>query len=344
MKISVIIVNYNVKHFLEQCLWSLKDALAELESEVLVVDNNSSDGSVEYLVNTFPGVKFIVNTENVGFAKANNQAVLIAKGEYILFLNPDTLLPANAIKQTLLFMDQQRSAGALGIRMMDGSGRFLRESKRAFPSPFTSLFKLLGFSSLFPESEMFARYHLGHLPEWSNHEVDVLAGAFMMVRNEVLKTVGCFDEKFFMYGEDIDLSYRIQNAGWKNYYYSGISIIHFKGESTKKGSLNYVRMFYQAMSLFVEKHYSSGKAGFFRFFIMIAIWLRAIISAFARFIKWGRPSCDRYNPYNCQYRGDGLVLAAYHKTRHPLPAGSFTYCIALVYNHIYPGWWNSWFV
>jgi GT2 family glycosyltransferase len=293
MKVTVIIVNYNVKHFLEQCLWSLQDALKGLEAEVFVVDNNSTDGSIDYLRNIFPWVQYIVNPLNVGFAKANNQAIEIAKGEYILFLNPDTLVAADAISASISFMDDHPGAGALGIRMMDGSGRFLPESKRAFPSPVTSLFKLFGLSALFPKSKIFGRYHLGHLSQDGNHEVDVLAGAFMMVRNQVLKTVGNFDEKFFMYGEDVDLSYRIQKAGWKNYYFSGSSVIHFKGESTKKGSLNYVRMFYQAMSLFVDKHYSSGKAGFFRIFITLAIWFRAFLSAFARFIKWiGLPVMD----------------------------------------------------
>lgn len=293
MKLSVIIVNYNVKYFLEQCLYSLYDALQGMDAEIWVVDNNSSDGSIEYLQPVFPQVKYLVNTFNAGFAKANNQALQMATGQYILFLNPDTLLPAEAVKLAVGFMDDTADAGALGIRMVDGSGRFLPESKRAFPSPFTSAFKLFGLSALFPRSKVFARYHLGHLSPEENHEADVLAGAFMLVRKEVLDKIGCFDETFFMYGEDIDLSFRIQKAGWKNYYFSGSSIIHFKGESTKKGSLNYVRMFYHAMNLFVQKHYSTGKAGIFKIFITVAIWLRAFISAFVRFIRFaGLPVID----------------------------------------------------
>ena len=293
MQLSVLIVNFNVKHFLEQCLCSVKVAMKDIEGEVIVVDNNSSDDSIDYLKARFSWVKFIHNSTNVGFAKANNQALQQAKGSHILFLNPDTLVPENCLVDCLDFLEQQPKAGALGVRMIDGSGRFLRESKRAFPSPLTSLFKLLGLSAMLPSSSIFSRYHLGHLSPSGNHEVDVLAGAFMLVKKAVLEEVGCFDESFFMYGEDVDLSYRIQKAGWKNYYFAGAEIIHFKGESTKKGSLNYVRMFYQAMNQFVHKHYSSGKAGFFKIFIQLAIWLRATVSAFGRFLKWmGLPLAD----------------------------------------------------
>lgn len=293
MLLSVLIVNFNVKHFLEQCLCSVKIALQDIDAEVIVVDNNSTDDSIAYLRQRFPWVKLIANKTNVGFAKANNQAVSYAKGRHILFLNPDTLVPEDCFVDCLAFMEAQPGVGALGIRMIDGSGRFLRESKRAFPSPFTSLFKLFGLSLLFPTSRFFSRYHLGHLPAHDNHEVDVLAGAFMLVKRGVLEKVGCFDETFFMYGEDVDLSYRIQEAGWKNYYFAGSEIIHFKGESTKKGSLNYVRMFYQAMNQFVQKHYSSGKAGFFKLFIQLAIWIRAAVSALGHFLKWlGLPLAD----------------------------------------------------
>lgn len=293
MQLSIIIVNYNVRHFLEQCLCSVQVAIKGISAEVIVVDNNSTDGSITYLQPLFPRVKWIVNTQNTGFAVANNQAVELATGEYILYLNPDTLLAEDCLHQCLQFMKAHPSAGATGIRMLDGSGRFLRESKRAFPSPLTSLFKLAGLASLFPTSKLFARYHLGHLPENSNSEVDVLAGAFIMVRRTVLAQTGAFDERFFMYGEDIDLSYRIQKGGWQNWYFSGSSIIHFKGESTKKGSLNYVRMFYQAMYLFVQKHYGGGRAVIFRWFIQVAIWLRAGLSAVISFIKWiGLPLLD----------------------------------------------------
>lgn len=292
MHLSVIIVNYNVKYFLEQCLYSVQKACAGIDAEIIVTDNKSTDGSRAFLEPAFPSVNFIWNNSNVGFAKANNQALEVASGEFVLFLNPDTILPEDGIKKCLQFFNFNQSAGALGVRMIDGSGKFLKESKRAFPSPLTSLYKLTGLTRLFPRSKIFARYHLGHLSENDNHEVDVLAGAFMMIPKKVLNEIGNFDERFFMYGEDVDLSFRIQQAScstaagqYKNYYFSETTIIHFKGESTKRGSLNYVRLFYKAMSLFVKKHHSGSKAGIFIFLIQLAIIIRAGFSAFGNVLK-----------------------------------------------------------
>jgi O-antigen biosynthesis protein len=285
LQLSVIIVNYNVKHFLEQCLCSVQKAIAGIAAEVIVIDNNSSDNSTGYLQHRFAFARFIVNKENLGFGKACNQGLQFATGKYILFLNPDTIVPGDCFTACIAFMENHPDAGALGIKMLDGKGKFLKESKRAFPSPLTSLFKLFGLSRVFPRSGIFSKYHLGHLDENQNHEVDVLAGAFMMVKKEVLDKVGGFDEIFFMYGEDVDLSYRIQKAGYKNYYFAGSNIIHFKGESTRKGSMNYVRMFYNAMSVFVKKHYGGSKAGIFNFLIHIAIWIRAAMTATAGFIR-----------------------------------------------------------
>ncbi len=285
MELSVIIVNYNVKHFLEQCLHSVQKAVTGIKAEIIVVDNNSSDGSLLYLPPLFPNVKYIANEENRGFSKACNQGLQQAAGRYILFLNPDTIVPEDCFKKCMTFLDADVKAGAAGIKMLDGSGKFLKESKRAFPSPLTSLFKLFGLSKLFPKSKLFSTYHLGHLDENSTNEVDVLAGAFMMIKKEVLDKTGGFDETFFMYGEDVDLSYRIQKAGYKNFYFAGSSIIHFKGESTRKASMNYVRMFYKAMNIFVKKHYSGSRAGFFIFFIHLAIWLRAGMTAITGFIR-----------------------------------------------------------
>lgn len=256
-----------------------------MQAEVIVIDNNSNDNSLAYLQPKFPGIEFVANKENVGFAKACNQGLLQANGRYILFLNPDTIIPEDCFQKCISFFEIHADAGAIGIKMLDGSGRFLKESKRAFPSPMTSLYKLFGLSRLFPRSKIFSRYHLEHLDENKNNEVDVLAGAFMMIRKEVLDKVGSFDETFFMYGEDVDLSYRIQKGGYKNYYFAGSSIIHFKGESTRKGSMNYVRMFYTAMSIFVRKHYGGSRAGFFNFLIHTAIWFRAVLTAFAGFIR-----------------------------------------------------------
>lgn len=285
MDLSVIIVNYNVRHFLEQCLCSVQKAAAGLASEVIVIDNNSSDDSIAYLRPRFAGIKFIANHENVGFAKACNQGLSLSKGKYILFLNPDTIVPEDCFTKCITFFETHPDAGALGIKMLDGSGRFLKESKRSFPSPRISLFKLAGLAKLFPRSRVFARYHLGHLDENKNHEVDVLAGAFMMIKKEVLDKVGGFEEVFFMYGEDVDLSYRIQKAGYRNYYFSESNIIHFKGESTRKGGLNYVMLFYNAMGIFVKKHYGGSKAGSFVFLIYIAIWFRAAMTAIGNFIR-----------------------------------------------------------
>lgn len=293
MQLSVIIVNYNVKYFLEQCLYSVQMACAKIDAEIIVTDNNSTDGSRDFLAPLFPWVNFIWNSSNEGFAKANNKALATAKGDYILFLNPDTLVPEDCFEKCLDFIKSNDRSGALGIKMIDGSGNFLKESKRAFPSPATSLYKLSGLSMLFPRSKAFSKYHLGHLAENENHEIDVLAGAFMMIPGKVLREIGNFDERFFMYGEDVDLSYRIQKAGYKNYYFAGSSIIHFKGESTKRGSLNYVRLFYQAMNLFVKKHYSGSRAGVFIFFIQVAIIARAGFSAAGNLLKkTGLPLID----------------------------------------------------
>ena len=293
MDLSVIIVNYNVRYFLEQCLHSLCSASTGLAVEIIVVDNNSTDGSIEYLQPKFNQVSFISNKENTGFAKACNQGGAQASGRYILFLNPDTLLAEDTLQICLQFFAQHADAGALGVRMIDGSGQFLKESKRSFPSPVTSLYKLFGLARVFPASPLFSRYHLGHLSNDENHEVDVLAGAFMMVRKDVLDRVGGFDETFFMYGEDVDLSYRIQKEGFKNYFVAETEIIHFKGESTRRGSLNYVRLFYKAMSLFVQKHYGGSRARVFNFFIHLAIFIRAFFSAVAKFIRWvGLPLID----------------------------------------------------
>ncbi len=293
MQLSVIIVNYNVKFFLEQCLCSVTKAVKNIDAEIFVVDNNSSDDSKTYFKEKFKTVKFIWNKKNIGFSKANNAALPFATGKYILFLNPDTIVPEDCFIKCLSFFEAHPDAGASGIHMIDGSGKFLKESKRSFPSPVTSLYKLAGLTALFPRSERFARYHLGHLDENKNNEVDVLAGAFIMVPKKIIDNVGGFDEDFFMYGEDIDLSYKIQEAGYKNFYFAESTIIHFKGESTKKASLNYVRMFYKAMSIFVKKHYGGSKAGVFNLLIQCAITIRAFVSATGRFIKWiGMPVID----------------------------------------------------
>ena len=259
LDLSVIIVNYNVKYFLEQCLYSVVKACSGIQAEIFVVDNNSSDGSSAYFEGRFPEIDFTWQKDNTGFAKANNSVLTRATGDHILFLNPDTIVPEDCFEKCMGFFKATPDCGALGVKMIDGSGKYLRESKRSFPSPLTSFFKMAGLASLFPTSKLFAGYYAGHLPENRNNEVDVLAGAFMMLNRKALEKIKGFDEEFFMYGEDIDLSYRIQLAGFKNYYFSETAIIHFKGESTQKNSNRYVRMFYDAMQLFVKKHYSHKK-------------------------------------------------------------------------------------
>lgn len=285
MKLSIIIVNYNVRYFLEQCLISVFQALKGIEAEVFVVDNHSVDGSVDMVREKFPQVKLIANKDNPGFSRANNQAIRQAKGEYILLLNPDTVAEENTFSASLRFMEEHPDAGGLGIKMIDGRGHFLPESKRGLPTPWVSFYKISGLTALFPRSKRFARYYLGHLDKDKNQEVEILAGAYMMMPAKVLEKIGLLDEDFFMYGEDIDLSYRILKGGFKNYYLAESSIIHYKGESTKKGSLNYVFVFYKAMVIFAKKHFSSRYASLFSFFINMAIYLRAGVSVFSRFIK-----------------------------------------------------------
>lgn len=285
MQVSIIIVNYNVKYFLEQCLFSVKKATASFEAEIIVVDNASTDGSMEYLLTKFPEVHFIDNPDNRGFSKACNQGLHIATGRYILFLNPDTILSEDSISKCVLFFESHPEAGACGVRMIDGTGHFLPESKRAFPSLSTSFYKLSGLSAMFPRSPRFSRYYLPNISERQNKEVDVLSGAFMMVRKKILEDTGGFDERFFMYAEDIDLSYRIQQSGHKNYFMAETTIIHFKGESTKKGSLDYVRVFYKAMSLFVQKHYpAKGGLSGLNLLIQASIGLRGGLSAMERLV------------------------------------------------------------
>jgi len=285
MKLSVIIVNYNVKYFIEQCLHSVLKAIKNIEAEVIVVDNNSVDSSCVMIPERFPSVKLIKNNANFGFSKANNQGIKQSTGEYILLLNPDTIVQEDSFIKCIGFLDQHPEAGALGVKMIDGKGNFLPESKRALPTPLVAFYKIFGFSAFFPKSKIFGHYHLGYLDKNETHEVEVLSGAFMFIRKSALEKVGLLDEAFFMYGEDIDLSYRINKAGYKNYYFAGTTIIHYKGESTKKGSLNYVAAFYNAMLIFAEKHYSKKNFRVLSFLIRPAIYFRASISVIKRFIK-----------------------------------------------------------
>lgn len=282
MQLSVIIVNYNVRHFLRQALESVFNSRADFEFEVFVVDNHSVDGSVEMVQRDFPQVKLIANKENTGFSKANNQAIRQSSGKYVLLLNPDTIVNEDTFEKIVGFMEGHPDAGGLGVKMMDGQGHFLPESKRGFPTPFVAFCKMSGLSRLFPKSARFNRYHMGHLDRNQISEVDVLSGACMLLRKSVLDEVGLLDEDYFMYGEDIDLSYRIKKAGYKNYYFPETEIIHFKGESTRKGSFNYVRMFYNAMIIFTRKHLHGPGAEYQAALLRTAIYGRAAVALVRR--------------------------------------------------------------
>jgi GT2 family glycosyltransferase len=284
-KIAVIIVNYNVEFFLEQCLNSVQKGISGISAEVFVVDNNSIDGSVEMVRNKFPFVKLIANKDNKGFSKANNQAIQLANSEFVLLLNPDTVIEEDTLSKVIDFMDKQPNAGGLGVRMLDGKGKFLPESKRGLPTPSVAFYKIFGLSKIFPKSKKFGQYHLGHLDEFETNEIEILSGAFMLMRAEALEKVGLLDETFFMYGEDIDLSYRILKGGYKNYYFPETRIIHYKGESTKKSSVNYVFVFYKAMVIFAQKHFSNKNARLFSFLINSAIYFRAGLALINRFVK-----------------------------------------------------------
>jgi GT2 family glycosyltransferase len=293
MQLSVIIVNYNVKHFLEQALYSVEKACANLNAEIFVVDNNSVDGSCDMVKQKFPTVKLIENKVNTGFSKANNQAIRESKGQYVLLINPDTLVEEDCFEKVIQFMDTQEDAGAVGVKMIDGAGKFLPESKRGLPTPEVAFYKIFGLSALFPKSSKFGKYHLGYLSNEAVHSVEVLAGAFMMIRKSVLNQIGLLDEDYFMYGEDIDLSYRITKAGYKNYYFPDTTIIHYKGESTKRTSVNYVFTFYRAMVIFANKHYSQSNAKIFSLLIHFAIYLRALFAVLSGFFqKAGLPIAD----------------------------------------------------
>ncbi len=283
MKLSVIIVNYNVKHFLEQCLYSVRKAAKGMDVEVWVVDNNSVDGSIEMLKEKFPEVKLIENKKNAGFSVANNQAIKQSTGEYVLLLNPDTIVEEETFTKTIAFMDEHPEAGALGVKMIDGTGHFLPESKRALPTPEVAFYKIFGLAFLFPKSKKFGKYHLTYLSQDEVNKVDVLAGAFMLIRKAALDKAGLLDETFFMYGEDIDISYRITQAGYNNYYFPLTRIIHYKGESTKKSSVNYVIVFYNAMRIFAQKHFAHKNARLFSFLMNMAIFFRASIAILHRF-------------------------------------------------------------
>ncbi len=258
MDLSIIIVNYNVKEFIQNLLHSIVKAAVGIKYEVIIIDNASNDGSVEFIKEKFPDVKLIINSVNNGFSRANNQGLLIAEGEYLLLLNPDTLLREDTLNKMIAFFKSTPDAGLAGCKILNPDGTLQLACRRSFPGPWTSFCKVTGLSSFFPKNRIFARYNLTYLDENQTYEVDAVSGSFMMLKKEIYKKIGGLDEQFFMYGEDLDLCYRIQKAGYKVFYVHSTQIIHYKGESTKRSGIDETKIFYEAMNLFVKKHFSSS--------------------------------------------------------------------------------------
>ena len=272
-KVAVVIVSYNVCRLLDECLQSVRKALEGIDGEVFVVDNRSSDGTVETLQPRYPEVHFVANSENVGFARANNQAIRQSQSEYVLLLNPDTVVYKETIRGTLDFLDAHPEARGAGIRILTREGVPAPESRRAIPTPWVSMLKMLGFTR---------RYYMSHLSWNEPGRIEVVSGAYCMLRRKALDQVGLLDEDFFMYGEDIDLSYRLLKGGWQNWYLP-YDIVHYKGESTQKSSFRYVHTFYQAMLIFFRKHYGHLSL-VFSLPIKTAIYFRAFLALVS---MWG---------------------------------------------------------
>lgn len=284
MKISVIIVNYNVKYYLAQCLFSLRRALHGIDAEVIIVDNDSQDDSVTYLKQVHPWVKYVEAGCNLGFSKANNLAICESRGEYVLLLNPDTVVGEHVIDDALRFMDDHPKAGGVGVRMLNADGSDAMESRRGIPTPSAAFWKMTGLCRRYPANHRFARYYMSWLPWNRPAQIEIMSGAFCLMRKKTLDEVGLLDEDFFMYGEDIDLSYRIVKGGWENWYLP-LRILHYKGESTQKTSFRYVTVFYKAMLIFVRKHFRHFSRLMF-LPLQLAIYLKAFSSLVS--MQWGK--------------------------------------------------------
>jgi len=254
MQLSVVILNYNVRYFLEQCVLSVQQAIAGIDAEIIVVDNNSPDNSCEMMKSRFPDIKLIESKVNTGFPKGNNIGVAAAKGEYVCILNPDTVVAEDTFVKALAFAESRKDFGIAGVKLVDGRGYFLPESKRGVPTPWVAFTKIGGLYKLLPRREIFNRYYAQHINENQSGEIDILVGAFMLLKREVYLEVGGFDEDCFMYSDDIDLSYMVLKRGFRNYYFGGTSVIHYKGESTIKDG-TYMKRFREAMQFFYQKHF-----------------------------------------------------------------------------------------
>ena len=301
LKLSVIIVNYNVKYYLDQCIRSVLRAfvLMNTPAEIIVVDNHSADGSVDYLEKRYPQmlypmVRFVRSAHNLGFARANNIAIRQSRGEYVLLLNPDTIVGEDALKASVDFMDAHEDAGSVGVRMLGAQGRRAMESRRGLPTPMVSFFKMLGFCNRWPHHRLFGKYYMGYLPWDEPCQIEVVSGAYCMLRRKALDEVGLLDEDFFMYGEDIDLSYRVLKGGYHNYYLP-VDILHYKGESTQKSSFRYVHVFYEAMLIFFRKHYS-GMTFLLSLPIKTAIYAKALMALVGMLSERMRKSLGFFAP------------------------------------------------
>lgn len=284
MTLDVIIVSYNVKYYLEQCLSAVRCAVVGIDADVWVVDNNSSDGSVDYLEPLFPEVHFIRGKENVGFSRANNMAIRQSHGKYVLLLNPDTIVTSKTIKDCIHLLDDNPQIGSTGVSMYNVDGSFARESKRAIPTAKVSFYKMCGLANLFPRHKEFAKYHMGYLDATEANEIEIISGAFNMMRREALDQVGLLDEDFFMYGEDIDLSYRFLKGGWKNWYLPS-PMLHYKGESAHPSTIRYVNVFYQAMIIFYDKHFG-GRFSLSAWLIRFAVYFKALLTLVMHFVRF----------------------------------------------------------
>ncbi len=283
MDLSVIIVNYNVRQFLENALTSIGRALEGMKGEIIVVDNASDDGSAEMVRAKFPGVRLIESAENLGFARANNLALREARGRYLLLINPDTIVQEDTFRVMMEFLETHPAVGLAGCKILNPDGSFQLPCRRSFPTPWVAFTKTIGLSALFPRSQWFGRYNLTYLDPDASYEVDAVSGSFMMLRREVYEKIGGLDEAFFMYGEDLDWCYRVKQAGWRVSYVHATRIIHFKGESTRRSNLDEVRVFYGAMVLFVQKHFSRSRTGVL--FLRLGIFLRAAAAWVSRALQ-----------------------------------------------------------
>lgn len=278
-RLAVVIVNYNVKYYTEQCLRSLRKALEGIDGGVYVIDNHSKDGSVEYLKERFPEVTFIASSHNLGFARANNIVIRQTDSDYVLLLNPDTIVGESVLRECVAFMDTHEKAGALGVCMQRIDGKPAMESRRGLPTPMAALYKICGLCARYPESRRFGKYYMSYLPWDKPAKIEVVSGAFSFLRRAALDKTGLLDEEYFMYGEDIDLSYRLLKAGFDNWFLPSV-ILHYKGESTVKTSFRYVHVFYQAMLIFIRKHY-----GHLHFWVTLPIKAAIYCKATAAFFN-----------------------------------------------------------